>query len=169
MVRLLVAMLEPSPGHHVRPVLRLRRHVRAVRPVQPPQPQLSFVGQESKDFTWRLCPDDLFIHGLDGNIALGNSSRTTGTGAQGRLRPGGTLPSTTTKGQEGWGANAIASKDGRLRLLGGEPITLSPRNANTMWMMHFLHHLKDGGTAGFVMATGELSNGELARGTCVGG
>jgi type I restriction enzyme M protein len=32
-----------------------------------------------------------------------------------------------------------------------------------MWMMHFLHHLKDGGTAGFVMAMGELSNGELAR------
>jgi type I restriction enzyme M protein len=47
---------------------------------------------------------------------------------------------------------------------------LSPRNANTMWMMHFLHHLRDpdgkkhaGGTAGFVMATGELSNSEVAR------
>jgi type I restriction enzyme M protein len=30
-------------------------------------------------------------------------------------------------------------------------------------MLHFLSHLKDGGTAGFVMATGELSNGETAR------
>ena len=40
---------------------------------------------------------------------------------------------------------------------------LSPRNANTMWMLHFFSHLKDGGTAGFVMATGELSNGETAR------
>ncbi len=30
-------------------------------------------------------------------------------------------------------------------------------------MLHFLSHLKDGGTAGFVMATGELSSGELAR------
>jgi type I restriction enzyme M protein len=40
---------------------------------------------------------------------------------------------------------------------------LSPRNANTMWMLHFLSHLKEGGTAGFVMATGELSNGETAR------
>jgi type I restriction enzyme M protein len=30
-------------------------------------------------------------------------------------------------------------------------------------MLHFLHHLKEGGTAGFVMATGELSNSELAR------
>jgi type I restriction enzyme M protein len=40
---------------------------------------------------------------------------------------------------------------------------LSPRNANTMWIMHFLHHLKEDGTAGFVMATGELSNSEIAR------
>jgi type I restriction enzyme M protein len=38
-----------------------------------------------------------------------------------------------------------------------------------MWMLHFLSHLKDhtarepGGTAGFVMATGELSNSEVAR------
>lgn len=47
---------------------------------------------------------------------------------------------------------------------------LSPRNANTMWMMHFLHHLRNpdgkkhaGGSAGFVMATGELSNSEISR------
>jgi type I restriction enzyme M protein len=32
-----------------------------------------------------------------------------------------------------------------------------------MWMLHFLSHLKDGGTAGFVMATGELSNSQIAR------
>ncbi len=43
---------------------------------------------------------------------------------------------------------------------------LSPRNANTMWMMHFLYHLKEGGAAGFVMAAGELSNAnEIARTT----
>src|SRR5207249_5997817 len=42
-------------------------------------------------------------------------------------------------------------------------VTLSPRNANTMWILHFLYHLKRTGTAGFVMATGELSNGETAR------
>lgn len=32
-----------------------------------------------------------------------------------------------------------------------------------MWMLHFLSHLKNGGMAGFVMASGELSNGETAR------
>jgi type I restriction enzyme M protein len=40
---------------------------------------------------------------------------------------------------------------------------LASKNANTMWIMYFLYHLKEGGTAGFVMATGELSNGETAR------
>jgi type I restriction enzyme M protein len=42
-------------------------------------------------------------------------------------------------------------------------LPLSPRNANPMWMLHFLYHLREGGTAGFVMATGELSNSETAR------
>jgi len=30
-------------------------------------------------------------------------------------------------------------------------------------MLHFVHHLSDAGTAGFVMATGELSNSEISR------
>ena len=30
-------------------------------------------------------------------------------------------------------------------------------NANYMWMQHFLYHLKDGGTAGFVMANGAMT------------
>src|SRR5439155_1379777 len=67
-----------------------------------------------------------------------------------------------SKGDRGWGADRIADKDPRLTL-GGQKLPLSPRNANTMWMLHFLSHLKDGGTAGFVMATGELSNSETAR------
>jgi type I restriction enzyme M protein len=32
-----------------------------------------------------------------------------------------------------------------------------------MWILNFLYHLNKGGTAGFVMATGELSNSETAR------
>ena len=30
-------------------------------------------------------------------------------------------------------------------------------------MLHFVHHLSEAGTAGFVMATGELSNSEISR------
>ncbi|MFQ5500262.1 MAG: N-6 DNA methylase, partial [Candidatus Zixiibacteriota bacterium] len=92
--------------------------------------KLSFIGQESKDFTYRLCKMNLFIHGIDGNIQLGNTYTD--------------------------------DKDPRLRL-GDEVMPLAPRNANTMWILHFLHHLNEGGTAGFVMATGELSNLEKTR------
>lgn len=35
--------------------------------------RLSFCGQEAKDFTYRLCRLNLFIHGLDGDIRLGSS------------------------------------------------------------------------------------------------
>ena len=34
---------------------------------------LSFYGQESKDFTYRLYRMNLFIHGIRGDIQLGNS------------------------------------------------------------------------------------------------
>ena len=125
--------------------------------------QLSFFGQESKDFTYRLCRMNLFIHGLDGNIQLGNSYFDD---KHATLKADYVLANPPfndgSKGENGWGADRIADKDPRLTL-GGQKMPLSPRNANTMWMLHFLSHLKDGGTAGFVMATGELSNSETAR------
>jgi len=57
------------------------------------------------------------------------------------------------------GPERVPAKDPRLQM-GERRVTLSPRNANTMRILHFLYHLKSMGTAGFVMATGELSNGE---------
>jgi type I restriction enzyme M protein len=162
-VRTLVAMLEPTQGVVYDPCCGsggmfvqsdiFTRH----------NGLLSFYGQESKDFTYRLCRMNLFIHGIDGNIQLGNSytdDRHAG------LRADYILANPPfndgSKSQTGWGANLVPDKDPR-PVIDGRPAPLSPRNANTTWMMHFLYHLKDGGTAGFVMATGELSNSETAR------
>jgi len=47
-------------------------------------------------------------------------------------------------------------------VIAGKRMPLSPRNANPMWMMHFLHHLKEGGTAGFVMAAEAVEGGATA-------
>ena len=106
---------------------------------------------------------NLFIHGLDANIQLGNSYFND---QHATLKADYVLANPPfndgSKGENGWGADKIADKDPRLTL-GGQKLAMSPRNANTMWMLHFLSHLKDGGTAGFVMASGELSNGDLAR------
>jgi len=125
--------------------------------------QLSFFGQESKDFTYRLCRMNLFIHGLDGNIQLGNSyfddKHSTVKADYLLANP----PfNDGSKGENGWGADKIPNKDPRL-VLAKARMALAPRNANTMWILHFLSHLKDGGTAGFVMATGELASSETTR------
>lgn len=125
--------------------------------------QLSFFGQESKDFTYRLCRMNLFIHGLDGNIQLGNSYVDDKHAA---LKADYVISNPPfndgSKGESGWGADKITDKDPRL-VLDNERMPLSPRNANTMWILHFLSHLNEGGTAGFVMSTGELANGDTAR------
>ena len=177
-VRMLVAMLEPTEGVVYDPCCGAGGMFVQSDVFTKHSGRLSFIGQESKDFTYRLCRMNLFIHGIDGNIQLGNSyfndahadTKADFVIANPPFNDG-------AKGEEGWGANRITSKDPRLDFAKrtsangqGQPMTLSPRNANTMWMMHFLHHLRDpdgkryaGGTAGFVMATGELSNSELAR------
>jgi type I restriction enzyme M protein len=114
---------------------------------------------------------NLFIHGIDGDIRPGNSYTND---QHGDLKADYVLANPPfndgAKGEHGWGAKYIAKDDARLRLPGETfPLPLAPRNANTMWILHFLAHLKDqtaheaGGTAGFVMATGELSNSETAR------
>jgi len=162
-VRMLVAMLEPTHGVVFDPCCGsggmfvqsdlFTKHNR----------QLSFVGQESKDFTYRLCRMNLFIHGIDGKIELGNSySDDKHATVKADYILANPPFNDGAKGENGWGADKIPDKDPRL-IVGGEKMPLSPRNANTMWIMHFLNHLKDTGTAGFVMATGELSNSETAR------
>ncbi len=163
-VRTLVAMLEPNHGVVFDPCCGsggmfvqsdlFTKHNR----------QLSFVGQESKDFTYRLCRMNLFIHGIDGNIALGNSYTDD---KHAKIKADYVLANPPfndgSKGENGWGADKIPDKDPRLTIGAGKKMPLAPRNANTMWIMHFLYHLKATGTAGFVMATGELSNNDNAR------
>lgn len=162
-VRTLVAMLEPDRGVVFDPCCgsggmfvqsdMFTKHNR----------QLSFVGQESKDFTYRLCRMNLFIHGIDGNIQLGSSYTDD---KHSTIKADYIIANPPfndgSKGEDGWGADKIPDKDPRL-VVGGQKMPLSTRNANSMWIMHFLYHLSETGTAGFVMATGELSNGETAR------
>jgi type I restriction enzyme M protein len=162
-VRTLVAMLEPERGVVFDPCCGsggmfvqsdlFTKHNR----------QLSFIGQESKDFTYRLCRMNLFIHGIDGNIQMGNSYTDD---KHATIKADYIIANPPfndgSKGEDGWGADKIPDKDPRL-VISGQKMPLATRNANTMWIMHFLYHLKETGTAGFVMATGELSNGETAR------
>ncbi len=170
-VKLLVAMLEPTEGKVFDPCCGSGGMFVQSDHFAHHSGRLSFCGQEAKDFTYRLCRLNLFIHGLDGDIRLGSSyDNDQHAGEQFDFILANPPFNDGAKGEKGWGADRIDPKDARLRLpdtAGPQPLTV--RNANTMWMLHFLSHLKDhtarqaGGTAGFVMATGELSNSETAR------
>lgn len=170
-VETLVAMLEPTEGKVFDPCCGSGGMFVQSDTFTHHSGRLSFYGQETKDFTYRLCRLNLFIHGVDGDIRLG-SSYTNDQHAS--LKADYLLANPPfndgSKGDQGWGADKIAKDDARLRLPASTgPLPLAPRNANTFWILHFLAHLKDhsareaGGTAGFVMATGELSNSEVAR------
>jgi type I restriction enzyme M protein len=169
-VKTLVAMLEPERGKVFDPCCGSGGMFVQSDVFTKHSGRLSFYGQESKDFTYRLCRMNLFIHGLDGDIKLGNSYFNDQFD---KLKADYLLANPPfndgSKGENGWGADKVSNKDPRLDLgmLDDEgrkrPMPLSPKNGNTMWILHFLNHLAPGGTAGFVMATGELSNSETAR------
>src|SRR5207247_11446116 len=133
--------------------------------------KLSISGQASKEFTFPLRRLNPFIHGIDGDVRPGNSYTND---QHAELKADYVLANPPfndgAKGENGWGARFIAKDDARLRLPGEtNPLPLAPRNANTMWILHILAHLKDetvhepGGTAGFVMARGEMSSAGIAR------
>lgn len=76
--------------------------------------RLSFIGQESKDFTYRLCRMNLFIHGIDGNIQLG-SSYFNDLHADTKADYVIANPlNNGAKGEDGSGTHRITSKDPRL-------------------------------------------------------
>jgi len=162
-VRTLVAMLEPDEGIVFDPCCGSGGMFVQSDVFTQHNRRLSFMGQESKEFTYRLCRMNLFIHGLDGNVQLGNSYFDD---RHATVKADYVLANPPfndgAKGENGWGADRIPNNDPR-QVVGERRLPLSPRNANTMWILHFLSHLKEGGTAGFVMATGELSNSENAR------
>jgi type I restriction enzyme M protein len=162
-VKVLVAMLEPTTGIVFDPCCGSGGMFVQSDLFTKHSGHLAFYGQESKDFTYRLCRMNLFIHGIDGKIELNNSYwADQHAGLKADYLLANPPFNDGSKGENGWGADRIPDKDPRLTV-GAAKMPLSSRNANTMWILHFLYHLKEGGTAGFVMATGELSNSETAR------
>ena len=150
--RLLVEMLEPYEGRVLDPACGsgglfiqsaefIKRHGGRAR-------QISILGQELNQATWRICKMNLAIHGLSGDIQLGNSlldDKFSGKRADFVLA---NPPFNMKK----WGA-AQAADDARWSY--GTP---PDSNANYAWIQHFIHHLAPDGRAGFVMANGSLGS-----------
>lgn len=109
-VRTLVAMLEPAEGKVFDPCcgsggMFVQSDVFANH-----SGKLSFFGQESKEFTFRLCRLNLFIHGIDGDIRPGNSY-TNDQHQHPELKADYVLANPPfndgAKGENGWGARSF--------------------------------------------------------------
>ena len=146
-VKLLVEMLEPERGKVFDPAAgSAGMFVQSARFTDNAQ-SLSFYGQEKLEATLRLGKMNLILHGLQGDLRLGDSLLND-------QHPGlkaDIVISNPPFNYRKWGADKIDPKDPRLKI-GYRQGQVTDSNANYMWMMHYLYHLADGGTAGYVMA-----------------
>lgn len=150
-VELLVAMLEPESGTIFDPAcgsggmfIQSQRYAKNKH-------ALSFYGQESVDTTVRLGKMNVLIHGINADIRLGDSLLDD----KFKDQKFDFVLSNPPFNMKLWGADKIQKNDPRLIVEYDKAVTDS--NANYMWMQHFLYHLKEGGTAGFVMANGAMT------------
>jgi type I restriction enzyme M protein len=151
-VTLLVEMLEPTSGKVFDPTSgSCGMFVQSSRFTDNAR-NLSFYGQERVETTLRLGRMNLMLHGLDGDIRLGDSLLND---QHPSLRANYVITNPPFN-LRGWGADKIDSKDARLRI-GYSRGQVTDSSANYMWMMHFLYHLDDGGTAGTMMANGAMT------------
>lgn len=150
-VQLLVTMLEPETGTVLDPACGSGgMFVQSQRYAHNEQ-ALSFYGQESVDLTVRLGKMNVLMHGINANIRLGDSLLDD----KYKDVKFDFVIANPPFNMKQWGAEKIQKNDPRLITDYDKAVTDS--NANYMWMQHFLYHLKDGGTTGFVMANGAMT------------
>ena len=152
MVQLLVAMLAPKEGTVFDPACGSGGMFVQAAEFTTNGSTLSFYGQESIDTTLRLCKMNLLMHGLQGNIKLGDSLLND---RHPELKADYVIANPPFN-VSSWGAGKVSKNDPRLHV-GSARCTPTDSNANYMWMMHFLHHTAEGGTAGYVMSNGSMT------------
>lgn len=146
-VQLLVAMLEPISGKVFDPACGSGGMFIQSEDYAPRKRELSFYGQENVTTTVRLGKMNVLLHGINADIRLGDSLLND----QFPDLKADYVIANPPFNQKDWGAERVSREDARL--IG--PVTNS--NANYMWMQHFLYHLNEKGTAGFVMANGAMT------------
>ena len=118
---------------------------------------VSIYGQEANPTTWRLAAMNLAIRGIDFN--LGREPGDTFTRNQhADLRADFILANPPFNISDWW----HGSLTGDPRWVYGDP---PQGNANYAWLQHMLHHLKQTGRAGIVLANGSMSSSQNSEGT----
>lgn len=156
--QLLVEMLEPHEGRVFDPACGscglFVQSADFIRDHNGEPRDIAVYGQENNIATWRIGRMNLAIHGLAGDIEVGDSlldDKHPGLKADFVLA---NPPFNDKK----WGASHVADD---VRWKYGTP---PDSNANYAWIQHFIHHLAPDGRAGFVMANGSLTSTQSGEG-----
>ncbi|WP_342716286.1 class I SAM-dependent DNA methyltransferase [Bacillus paramycoides] len=158
-VNLLVAMLEPTEGKVFDPACGSGGMFIQSDDYSQHNRNLSFYGQEIKENNVRLGKMNVLLHGINADIRLGDSLLND----QFPDLKADYVIANPPFNMKDWGADRIPNDDPRFNVLGLEGVKITDSNANYAWMQHFLHHLSDVGTAGYVIANGAMTtniNGE---------
>jgi type I restriction enzyme M protein len=113
---------------------------------------LTIYGQESKPMPWKICKMNLALRGAEGDLRLGDSyhdNKFFDLKAE-------YVVSNPPFNDSGWGADRVTYDDPRFKY--GIP---PDNNGNFAWIQHYIYHLAPDGKAGYVMATGALSGGNV--------
>jgi len=117
---------------------------------------VSIYGQEANPTTWRLAAMNLAIRGIDFNLGLEPADTFT-RNQHPDLRADFVLANPPFNISDWW----HGSLEGDPRWVHGDP---PHGNANYAWLQHMLHHLKDSGRAGIVLANGSMSSSQNNEG-----
>jgi type I restriction enzyme M protein len=170
LVRMIVNVIEPDHGTVLDPAcgsagmfVQTGHFIEEARHKNPNEVNITFYGQEKADLNSKLARMNLAVHGLEGNIRIGNTFYEDHHQLVGRCdfvmaNPPFNVDGVQVakiKGQVGdkqtgrlpFGLPGVAGKTkGK-----GDGETIS--NANSLWVQYFYSYLNNVGRAGFVMAS----------------
>lgn len=119
-----------------------------------PSKEITCYGQEKVDETMRLCKMNLAVHGLEGQIKLGNTFYQDLHDSVGKFDFVMANPPFNVKG-----VNKEKIKDDPRYSYG----IANANNANYLWIQIFLNALNNKGRAGFVMANSACDSGNQEK------
>jgi type I restriction enzyme M protein len=172
LVRMIVNVIEPDHGVVLDPAcgsagmfVQTGHFIEEVRHKSTNDVDITFYGQEKADLNSKLARMNLAVHGLEGNIRIGNTfyedhHKLVGACDYVMANPPFNVDGVQVakvKSQVGekqtgrlpFGLPGVATKTKGKN--NGEGETIS--NANSLWLQYFYSYLNDNGRAGFVMAS----------------
>lgn len=159
-VRLLVEMLEPYQGRVYDPCCgsggMFVQSLKFIEAHDGQRKQITVYGQESNRTTWRMAQMNLAIRGIEANLGKKHAD-SFHEDLHPDLRADYILANPPFNISV-WGGERL---EGDVRWRYGTP---PASNANYGWVQHFIHHLADDGTAGFVLANGSMSSMQSGEG-----